>query len=199
MWDADEVRHVFAQGTSVPPFEVVVVFGGGHPTGRFGNAAEAHLVFTASTGGLSLNNGGDTIKLTDAQGRTLQEIKFGSAEGGANQSINRDPDGNGATFAPHTQVPHDNSRLFSPGTQATGQSFSIKPLVQSLTPPRVHAGSAPFTLVVTGANFAPGSTVLLGNMALATVYRSDTLLEAEVTAALVSEGGPLEIRVRNPK
>jgi Lamin Tail Domain/IPT/TIG domain len=197
--DADEVRHVFAKGTIVPPFEVVVIFGGGKPKGSFGNAAEDHLVFTASTGGLSLNNGGDTIKLTDAQDNVIEEIKFGSAEGGANQSINRDPDGNGATFARHTQVAHDTSRLFSPGTQATGSPFSVKPAVQSLTPAKVHAGSAPFTLVVAGSNFAPGAIVLAGNTLLATVYRSDSLLEAQISTALVSEGGSLEIRVRNPK
>ncbi|MEN3335478.1 MAG: large repetitive protein [Blastocatellia bacterium] len=199
LFDADEVRHVFAKGTIVPPFEVVVVFGGGTPTGAFGNAADEHLVFKASTGGLSLNNGGDTIKLTDAQGRTIDEIKFGWAEGGANQSINRDPDGNGATFARHTEVAHDTSRLFSPGTRVTGEPFSVRPHVRSLTPASVHAGSASFTLAVAGSDFAPGATVLLGNTPLATVYRSDTLLEAEVSAALVSEGGALEIRVRNPK
>jgi Lamin Tail Domain/IPT/TIG domain len=199
LFDADDVRHVFAKGTIVPPFDVVVVFGGGKPHGSFGNAADEHLVFTASTGGLSLNNGGDTIKLTDAQDHVIDEIKFGSVEGGANQSINRDPDGNGATFARHTEVAHDTSRLFSPGTRVTGEPFSVKPLVQSLTPAKVHAGSAAFTLAVAGSNFAPGATVLLGNTPLATTYRSDTLLEAEVSAALVTEGGGLEIRVRNPK
>jgi hypothetical protein len=197
--DADEVRHVFAEGTVVPPFEVVVVFGGGKPKGDFGNAAEDHLVFTASTGGLSLNNGGDTITLADAQGNVIEGIKFGPAEGGANQSINRDPDGNGAAFARHAEVAHDTSRLFSPGTQATGEPFSVKPAVQSLTPAKVHAGSAPFTLAVAGSNFAPGATVLAGDTPLATAYRSDALLEAQVGAALVAEGGSLEIRVRNPK
>jgi Lamin Tail Domain/IPT/TIG domain len=197
--DADEVRHVFAKDTIVPPFEVLVVFGGGKPKGSFGNATEEHLVFTASTGGLSLNNGGDTIRLTDAQGRVIQEIIFGAAEGGANQAINRDPDGNGATFARHAQVAHDNSRLFSPGTRATGEPFAVKPTIQSLTPASVHAGAAAFTLVITGSNFAPGATVLLANTGLATVYRSDVLLEAQVSAALVVEGGSLEIRVRNLK
>ena len=197
--DADEVRHVFAKGTVVPPFEAVVVFGGGKPKGSFGNAAEEHLVFTASTGSLSLNNGGDTIRLTDAQGHVIQEIVFGAAEGGANQSINRDPDGNGATFARHAQVAHDNSRLFSPGTRVTGEPFAVKPAIQSLTPASVHAGAASFTLVVAGGNFAPGATVLLGDTGLVTVYRSDALLEAQVSAALIAEGGPLEIRVRNPK
>ncbi|MFL6216274.1 MAG: lamin tail domain-containing protein [Blastocatellia bacterium] len=197
--DADEVRHVFAKGTILPAFEVTVVFGGGRPRGSFGNAAEEHLVFTASSGGLSLNNGGDTITLADAAGRKIDEIKFGAAEGGANQSVNRDPDGNGATFALHTQVAHDTSALFSPGTRATGELFSVKPAVQSLTPERVHAGTGPLTLTVAGSNFAPGATVMLGPTSLATTYRSETLLEAVVGAALITEGGSLEIRVRNPR
>ncbi|MFL6278195.1 MAG: lamin tail domain-containing protein [Blastocatellia bacterium] len=196
--DADSVRHVFAPGTIVPPFEVAVVFGGGRPKGSFGNAAEEHLVFTASSGGLSLNNGGDTITLADAQGRIIQQIKFGSAEGGAGQSINRDPDGNGATFALHTQVAHDTGHLFSPGTRATGEAFAVKPSVQTLTPARVHVGMA-VTLVLTGINFAPGATVLLGSTPLATTFISDSRLEAQVSAAQLAEAGPLEIRVRNPK
>src|SRR5581483_11259126 len=196
--DADAVRHVFAAGTIVPPFEVVVVFGGGRPRGSFGNAAEAHLVFTASSGGLSLNNGGDTITLADPQGHVIQQIKFGSAEGGASQSINRDPDGNGATFTLHTQVAHDTSRLFSPGTRADGVAFAVKPSLQSLTPGRVHIGAA-VTLVVTGSNFAPGTVVLAGNTPLPTTFVSDTRLDAQVSAALLAEAGTLTIRVRNPK
>src|SRR5262249_49323598 len=33
--DADAIRHVFTAGTIVPPFEAVVVFGGGTPKGSF--------------------------------------------------------------------------------------------------------------------------------------------------------------------
>jgi hypothetical protein len=84
--DSDAVRHVFASGTIIPPFEAAVVFGGGTPTGAFGNAGENKLVFRASTGGLSLNNGGDSILLQDAQGHTVQEIKYGAAEGGGKSS-----------------------------------------------------------------------------------------------------------------
>ena len=197
--DADAVRHVFAAGTIVPPFEAVVVFGGGTPTGPFGNAAENHMVFRASTGGLSLNNGGDTIGLQDAQGHVVQEIKFGATEGGASQSINRDPDGDGATFTLHTIVAADGSRLFSPGAKAAGQTFTIKPIVRSITPATVHVGSSQFTLTVSGSKFLPGAVVLMGNAPLPTVFRSDTLLEAQVAANLVVEGGVADVRVKNPR
>ncbi|MEK6409236.1 MAG: lamin tail domain-containing protein [Acidobacteriota bacterium] len=199
LFDADAVRHVFPPGTLLPPFEAAVVFGGGTPTGAFGNAADNHLVFKASTGGLSLNNGGDTIVLQDAQGRIVQEIKVSAAEGGAGQSINRDPDGDGSTFAIHTIVAADASRLFSPGTKAAGQTFTIKPRIGSLTPGSIRVGSQQFALTVSGSNFLPGAVVLFGNTALPTVYRSDALLEAQVSAALVAEAGAADVRVRNPR
>jgi hypothetical protein len=197
--DADAVRHVFAAGTIVPPFEAVVVFGGGTPTGPFGNAAENRLVFKASTGGLSLNNGGDTITLQDGQGRIVQEIKFGAAEGGAGQSINRDPDGDGATFTLHAIVAADGRRLFSPGARAAGQTFTIKPFVSKITPPTVRVGSIQFTLTVSGGKFLPGAVVLLGVAPLPTVFRSDTQLEALVAADMIAEGGAADVRVKNPR
>jgi hypothetical protein len=197
--DADAVRHVFAAGTIVPPFEAVVVFGGGTPTGSFGNATANNLVFRASTGGLSLNNGGDTITLQDAQGHVVQAIKFGAAEGGAGQSINRDPDGDGATFTLHTIVAADGSRLFSPGAKAAGQTFTIKPVVSKITPSTVRVGSIQFTLTVSGSKFLPGAVVLLGTTPLPTVFRSDTQLEAQVAANLVTEGGGVDVRVKNPR
>src|SRR5262249_58729819 len=42
--DSEAIRHVFRAGTIVPPFEAVIVFGGGSPRGSFGNAAENKLV-----------------------------------------------------------------------------------------------------------------------------------------------------------
>ena len=197
--DADAVRHVFTAGTVVPPFEAAVVFGGGTATGAFGNAAENHMVFKASTGGLSLNNGGDTITLQDAQGRIVQQIKFGAAEGGADQSINRDPDGDGATFTLHSTVAADPSRLFSPGSTAAGQTFTIKPRVSKITPASIRLGSIQFTLTVSGSRFLPGAVVLFGNSPLPTAFRSDTQLEAEVSGDLVAEGGNTDVTVKNPR
>jgi lamin tail-like protein/IPT/TIG domain-containing protein len=199
MLDADALRHVFAAGTVIPPFEAVVVFGGGSPKGAFGNAGENHLVLKASTGGLSLNNGGDTIKLEDPQGRIVQEIKFGAAEGAAGQSINRDPDLGGATFSLHTSVAENRARLFSPGARANGVAFTTKPKIVALEPGTVRLGSPEFTLAVTGSDFLPGAVVVFGDKALETVFRSGTQLDAQVSAELLIEGGAIEVRVRNPK
>lgn len=197
--DADAIRHVFATGTIIPAFEAVVVFGGGIPKGSFGNAAENHLVFRASSGGLSLNNGGDTVKLTDGEGHVVQEVKFGSFEGGAGQSINRDPDGNGSIFALHTKVAANTASLFSPGIQASGQTFTIKPLVSSITPSSVRIGSSDFSISILGGRFMPGSVVLIEGRSVTTTYQSDTRLEAQVSVSLIAEGGLLHLQVKNPR
>jgi hypothetical protein len=197
--DADALRHVFANGIVIPPFEAVVVFGGGSPRGGFGNAGENQLVLKASTGGLSFNNGGDTIKLEDPRGRIVQEIKFGADEGGAGQSINRDPDLGGATFSLHTTVAESGARLFSPGARPNGVAFTTKPRILTLGPATVRLGSPEFTLMVTGSDFLPGAAVVFGDNTIETVFRSSTELEARVSAELITEGGSIEVRVRNPK
>ena len=197
--DAEGVRHVFARGSILPPFEAAVVFGGGTPRGAFGNASASGLVFVASSGGLSLNNGGDLIKLADADGRVIQEIEFGAVEGNRGQSINRDPDANGRDLSPHTAVAKDARRLFSPGTKADGEPFTIRPAIHRLEPAIVRAGGRSFTLAILGANFLPGSIALFGNTRLVTRYLSDLRLEAEVVEGLTSEGGLAGVRVRNPR
>ena len=197
--DSEAIRHVFAEGTILPPFETALVFGGGKPTGSFGNASDNHLVFTASTGGLSLNNGGDSIRLQDAQARVVQEIKFGALEGGAGQSVNRDPDGDGATFAIHSIVASDTGRLFSPGSKASGQAFTIKPIVDNVSPATIRVGSNQFTLTVLGSRFFSQSTILFNGTALSTTFLSETQLIAEVPNDFVSTGGHADIRIKNPR
>jgi len=55
---ADNIIATFPDGTLVRPHQVIVIFGGGNPSGDFGGAT----VFTLAEGNsLSLNNGGDVI------------------------------------------------------------------------------------------------------------------------------------------
>ncbi|MDP6771709.1 MAG: lamin tail domain-containing protein, partial [Anaerolineales bacterium] len=100
-------RHTIASGTSLLDQEALVVFGGGTPTNINGH------VFTASTGSLSLNNGGDDVTLKDAVGGTIVTYTYG-AEGGDNQSIARDGDLSGA-FAKHSTIAETGGVNFSPG------------------------------------------------------------------------------------
>jgi len=123
--DGVGTRHTFAQGTVVPAREAVVVFGGGTPTGDFGNAAANGLVFTASTGALGLNNTGDTVTLADDLGATVQAVTYGS-EGGKNASLVRDPDYSNAPFVLHTVATGSGGSRFSPGTRINGQPFTVR-------------------------------------------------------------------------
>ncbi len=80
--DALKERHVFRAGSLIEPWATVLVFGG----------AEVPFVdpfwYTASTGGLGLNNSGDAVRLYDANGALIDEFKFGP-EGGMDVSLFR--------------------------------------------------------------------------------------------------------------
>ena len=112
--DGSGLRHTFAASTILQPLQAVVVFGGGVPTGNFGDA----LVFTASLG---LNNTGDDVILKDDQGAIVVSYTYG-LEGGDDQSITRSPDLTG-TFAKHTAADTDDASSFSPGTKLDGSTF----------------------------------------------------------------------------
>jgi hypothetical protein len=70
--DASADRHVFPIGGSLEPGQVVVVFGGGVPTGPFAGARVER-----AAGGLSLQNVGDLLTLRDAGGRIVDEASWG--------------------------------------------------------------------------------------------------------------------------
>jgi hypothetical protein len=91
--DATGLRHTFGSGTVLQPGALFVVFGGGTPAG-IPSALEV-----ASTGGLSLNNTGDTVQLVGADGVTRDAHGYGS-EANADQSLIRVPDGTGGWTRP---------------------------------------------------------------------------------------------------
>jgi uncharacterized protein (TIGR03437 family) len=126
---ADIVRHVFADDTVLAPGTSFVVFGGAqagafdpsHPA--FGGAQ----VLTASSGGLSLANGGSVVKLLDPSGTLVEGLAYGGAgepEGDRNQSLTRAPDITG-DFTPHEIAPGSNGLPFSPGTRLDAQVFQL--------------------------------------------------------------------------
>ncbi len=114
-----EVRHTFTVSSTIPAGCAILLFGGGTPTGDFGNA----IVQVASTGQLILNNDGDTISLVDDTATEIDAYTYGS-EGGDNQSITRDPDITGIDpLVKHSQAANSNGVLFSPGTKVDGAPF----------------------------------------------------------------------------
>ncbi|HOY09653.1 MAG TPA: PEP-CTERM sorting domain-containing protein [Candidatus Omnitrophota bacterium] len=107
--DNTKIRHIFANGTVILPNNVFVVFGGGAPV------FDTFSWQVASSGGLGLNNTGDSLFLADAAGSVVDWVEY-AAEANANQSLVRSPEGiPGAEFIRHTNLPGANSRLFSPG------------------------------------------------------------------------------------
>ena len=113
-------RHTFPSGTVIPAHGVYVLFGGGAPSGDFGNAQVA----ATTTGNMNLNNAGDRIIILDASGN--EYLTFDTAvEGvgldfGADQSITRSPDITGAYTLHETA---NASLSFSPGKKVDGSDF----------------------------------------------------------------------------
>lgn len=117
--DSVAVRHTFPAGSVIADGCGIVVFGGGSPTGPFGGM----VVQTSSGGQLGFNNGGDTVTLNNGS-TDVATVSYGG-EGGANQSLTRDPDITGADpLVQHTTTTGAGGALFSPGTRVDGSAFA---------------------------------------------------------------------------
>lgn len=86
LYDATGLRHEFGAGSMLAAGDFFVVFGGGTPTGIPSGSD------VASTGGLSLNNTADEVRLVGADGLTRDVHAYGS-EANSDQSLIRVPDG----------------------------------------------------------------------------------------------------------
>ena len=133
--DAIQERHIFPPHTVVPNGCAMVVFGGGTPSGTFGDST----VQTANSGGLGLNNSGDTIYLRDELGNVIASHSYGS-EAGDNTSVTRNPDLSGP-FEKHDDI---NGMRFSPGTRIDGSK--IDPSCQIIPPPPLPATAEIFEI-----------------------------------------------------
>ena len=116
--DGFSVRHTFPAGSVVLDGCSAVVFGGGAPTGAFGNS----LVQTASSGSIGMNNGGDSVFLNNGVSDVAATAYGG--EGGDNQSITLDPDVSGTLpYVKHSVATGSGGALYSPGTRIDGSQF----------------------------------------------------------------------------
>ncbi|OQY26674.1 MAG: hypothetical protein B6244_12980, partial [Candidatus Cloacimonetes bacterium 4572_55] len=165
--DVAQTRHTFPGGTTITDQCAIVIFGGGTPTGVFGNAT----VQTASTNSLGFNNGGDTVTLSN--GGTVQSVYTYGSEGGNNQSLTRNPDITGS-FSPHSTATGSGGALFSPGTLIDGSSIC------SLTPNIAISSSGP-----TAGNVEQGAT----NHIMYQLNLAVTVANAEFTGLTVTTGG----------
>ena len=83
----------------------------------------------------------------------------------------------------------------STGTPATNNPV---PVLSSISPTAVIAGSAQFNLTVNGSNFIAGSKVQWNGITLTTTYVGVSQLKAAVSAALVVNPGTATITINNP-
>jgi hypothetical protein len=116
--DADEVRHVFPDGSILPVNGILVIFGGGTPTGDFGGA----IVQIATSGQLNMSNSGDLVTLADPNGNPVLTFDIEPLSNNPDESYTRNPDLTGE-FVQHSSVDTANGALFSPGTRLDGTNF----------------------------------------------------------------------------
>ncbi len=107
--DASTVRHTFAAGSALAAGARLVVFG------KLTAAPAGLTAVGASTGTLGLTNGGDSVKLADQRGASVDAVTYAASLASVDGvSMNRSPDRTaGATFVLHTQL---SSASSSPGT-----------------------------------------------------------------------------------
>ena len=136
-------RHVFSSDTFLLSGELIVVFGGG-TFDPLDPAFGCARVVDASSGALSLVNGGLTVLIRDSTGNLVTEFTYGGGTdlvGDNNQSLTRDPDILG-NFTQHSAAVGANGHRYSPGLKVTGipfvtceasfASITISPLVADL-------------------------------------------------------------------
>ena len=124
--DNAQERHIFPQGTIIPSGGVLVLFGGGNPTGAFGNA----IVQTASAGILNMNNAGDFVTVYNTNGEVVLTFDIEPLSNNPDESytrypdLNLDPGADGILFYQHAGIGEALGALFSPGTKIDGTNFN---------------------------------------------------------------------------
>jgi hypothetical protein len=109
--DAALVRHTFGNTTLAPGATLVVFAGASFIPSALTNAV------AASTGSLALNNGGDSVTLTNA-GQVIDTVTYAAALAALDGvSMNRSPDRTDGPWALHSSL---SSPASSPGLSVTG-------------------------------------------------------------------------------
>lgn len=125
-WDSYTMRYAFPQDTVLASGRALVLFGGGTPTGDFGNAVVLAVnpssSFNPYNYGLYLTDKGDTVTLKNGE-EIIDQVIYGQQ---TDASYNRRPELWGP-FEFHNQIPEAKGRLYSPGTKADGSGFGYSP------------------------------------------------------------------------
>jgi IPT/TIG domain-containing protein len=79
-----------------------------------------------------------------------------------------------------------------------GTVAASTPTITQLSPSSMPAGSAAFTLTVSGMNFASGAVVFWNGGALTTTFVSSSKLTAAIPMADIANAGTVLVHVTNP-
>jgi pseudomonalisin len=104
--------------------------------------------------------------------------------------------------APAAHLGQWQARIYDNGSQIASVSFTLNapastPVITSISPSSVIAGSGAFTLTVNGTGFTSSSTVGWNGSSLPTFFGSATQLTASVTGTLAAAAGTASITVSN--
>jgi hypothetical protein len=148
-------------------------------------------------------------KISNSQGSCEKGVELvcdlGNLANGGSMTVTvqtwpRSP-GTVAGFAEISSVTYDpvaSNNSSTTSTTVTGNPYNPPPTISAISPNLVQAGSAQFTLTVTGAGFVAGSEVHLGSTALVTTMVSATQLTATVPAAAIANYGWAPVSVSSP-
>ena len=117
--DESQLRHTFPSGSIIPSNGVLILFGGGSPTGNFGNS----VVQTASEGSINMSNAGDLINMNDPQGNVFLTIDIEPLSNNPNESYTLNPDIFGTVLEQHSTIEASSGSLYSPGYKLDGTDF----------------------------------------------------------------------------
>jgi hypothetical protein len=195
-----------AQLTTAGTFPVTVVTPS--PGGGTSNAVDLPVVVV-----VTVSPSTQTLNVTQTQpftatvtGSTNQSVTWSvscAAGGAACGSIDS---GSGLYTAPAVPPSSDNTvtvkaTSVADPTRAGTASVTIispVPVLDSISPPTVNAGSADITLTATGTSFTPQSAVQLSGTSLATTFVSSTQLTAVAAAAQLTTAGSFPVTVVTP-
>jgi hypothetical protein len=195
-----------AQLTTAGSFPVTVVTPS--PGGGTSNATNLTIVVV-----VTVSPSTQTLNVTQTQpftatvtGSTNQSVTWSvscAAGGAACGSIDS---GSGLYTAPAVPPSSDNTVTVKASSVATPSGtgsasvtvISPVPVLNSISPPTVDAGSTDITLTVTGTSFTPQSTVQLSGTSLVTTFASSAQLTAVISAAQLTTAGTFPVTVVTP-
>ncbi len=141
---------------------------------------------------------------SDIDGDTLTAMRASDPSHGAltlnsNGSFTYTPDENYQGIDSFTY--HANDGVVNSNVATVAITIALSnpvPMITSLNPVTVTAGSPPFLLTVTGTNFVSGSTIHWDGAALATTVMSSTQLQATIDTENILITGTISVLVANP-